>query len=88
MTLAGRIKRLEAQRAGAGLGSVALDHDAKGEPILAGVLRWDGACFSLERADGETAEAFGLRAAIAAGDLATIQCYALSVLLRAHRRAT
>ena len=86
MTLAARIKRLEAQRTGAGLGSVAFDYDAKGELIGARVMRWDGVRFSLERATGERAEAFGFRAAIAAGDFVTIQSYVLALLRREHGR--
>jgi hypothetical protein len=84
MTLAGRIKRLEAQRAGTGLSSVALDHDAEGEPIGARVTRSDGVTFPLPRFPGETVEAFGLRAGALAGDLASVQAYAMSELRRAH----
>ena len=87
MTLAGRIKRLEAQRAvaGSGVGSVAFELDAKGELIGARVTRWDGARFPLGRAPGETVDAFGLRAAVVAGDLVTLQAYVLSGLQKAHR---
>lgn len=86
MRLAGRLKRLEAQRAGAssGLGSVALEYDAMGELIGARVTRWNGASFPLFRAPGETAEAFRLRAGALAGDLASAQAYAMAGLRRVH----
>lgn len=71
MTLAGRIKRLEAQRAGtgSGLGSVAFEHDAKGELTGGSVMRWDGEKVRLERRTGEAVENFLMRIRVAAGDL-------------------
>jgi len=88
MTLAGRIKRLEAQRWRIGTGGlVALNHDVKGEPIGAMVTRWDGARFPLSRGPGETVEAFGLRAGTLAGDLASAQAYAMAELQREHGEA-
>ena len=86
MTRAGRIKRLEAQRWGKGSqgAGVALDHDAKGEPVRASVTRWDGVSLPLSRIPGETVEAFGLRAGALTGDLAGAQAYAMAELRRAH----
>ena len=86
MTLTGRIKRLEAQRAGSGsgLGSVAFELDAKGELIGARVTRWDGARFPLGRAPGERVEAFRLRAGMLAGDLECVQAYVINELRRIH----
>lgn len=86
MTLAGRIKRLEAHRAGSGSGlsSVAFEHDATDEPIGARVTRSDGVSLPLSRVPGETVEAFGLRAGALAGDLASAQAYAMCELRRAH----
>jgi hypothetical protein len=89
MRLAGRIKRLEAQRAGTGssLGSVALEHDAKGEPIGASVMRWDGEKVRLERRTGEAVENFLMRIRVAAGDLASVQAYVMDELRRVHGEA-
>jgi hypothetical protein len=89
MTLAGRIKRLEAERWGGRLegAGVALNHDANGEPIGAMVTRWDGVSFALFRAPGETVEAFGLRAGTLAGDLVSAQAYAMAELRRVHGEA-
>ena len=84
MTLASRIKRLEAQRAGAGssLGSVALEHDANGEPIGASVIRWSSERAKLERRTGEAVENFLMRIRVAAGDLESAQAYAMAELRR------
>ena len=89
MTLAGRIKRLVAQRAGtgSGLGSVALEHDAKGELIGASVMRWDGERVRLERRTGEAVENFLMRIRVAAGDLASVQAYVMAELRRVHGEA-
>ncbi len=86
MRLAGRLKKLEAQRrvAGVGGGAVDFEFDAIGEPIRADVTRWDGQRFALDRASGEAAEAFQLRAGAVAGDLASTQAYAMAELRRVH----
>ncbi len=86
MTLGGRLKRLEAQRSGAGsgLGSVAFEHDAKGELTGASVKRRGGLSFPLSRNPGETVEAFRLRAGMLAGDLACVQAYVITELRRIH----
>lgn len=86
MTLAGRLKKIEDQRVGARYAPcpVAFEHDAKGEPIRADCRRWDGRRFALGRASGEAAEAFQLRAGVAAGDLASTQAYVLAELRRVH----
>ena len=89
MTQAGRIKRLEAQRAvaGSGVGSVAFEHDARGEPIGASVMRWDGEKARLERRTGEAVENFLMRIRVAAGDLASAQAYVMGELKRVHGEA-
>ncbi len=89
MTLAGRIKRLEAQRAGTGSGLcyVAFEHDAKGEPIAACVMRWGGERARLERQAGEAFENFLMRIRVAAGDLASAQAYVMEELRRVHGEA-
>ncbi len=89
MTLAGRIKRLEAQRAGAGsgLGSVALEHSANGELTGGSVMRWDGEKVKLERRTGEAVENFLMRIRVAAGDLASVQAYVMDELRRVHGEA-
>jgi hypothetical protein len=86
MTLASRIKRLEAQRAAAksGLGSVALEHGAEGEPIAACVMRWGGERARLERQAGEAVEDFLIRIRVAAGDLECVQAYVINELRRIH----
>ena len=86
MTLAVRIKRLEAQRAGtgSGVGSVAFEHDARGEPIGASVMRWDGEKVRLERRTGEAVENFLMRIRVAAGDLESAQAYVMGELKRVH----
>ena len=86
MTQAGRIKRLEAQRAvaGSGLGSVAMEHCAKGEPIGASVMRSGGEKVRLERRTGEAVENFLMRIRVAAGDLESVQAYVMGELKRVH----
>jgi sulfite reductase beta subunit-like hemoprotein len=89
MTLANRIKRLEAQRWGWRLedAGVAFEHDAKGEPIGAMVTRWDGVRFPLSRSPGETVGAFLIRIGAAAGDLASAQAYVIAELRREYEEA-
>ena len=89
MTLAGRIKRLEAQRAvtGSGVGSVAFELDAKGELIGARVTRWDGERVRLERGTGEAVQNFLMRIRVASGDLESAQAYVMGELRRVHGEA-
>ena len=86
MTLAVRIKRLEAQRAGtgSGVGSVAFEHDAKGELTGASVMRRGGEKVRLERRTGEAVENFLMRIRVAAGDLESAQAYVMGELKRVH----
>jgi hypothetical protein len=86
MTLAHRLTRLEARRAGVAGWAVAFVTDAHGEPITANVTRWDGGLFELGRASGEAAETFRLRAGMAAGDMVSTQQYVMRELLRGHAR--
>ena len=61
---------------------MAFELDAKGEPIRAGVTRWDGEQYAMERMPVEAAETFRLRVGIAAGNRASTQAYVLSELRR------
>ena len=66
---------------------MALEHDAKGEPMGASVMRRGGERARLERRTGEAVENFLMRIRVAAGDLESVQAYVMAELRRVHGEA-